>query len=439
MLRLIIFSLLFSQNILGSTSFKYNFSLIDSVQFISDSAKTDSILSEALDFKKALQVLNDKSQITYELNTYVESSINKYLINTSLISRMLGLAKYYFPIFESSLDKYDLPLELKYLAIVESALNPRAKSRSGARGLWQFMYPTGKEYGLNVTSYVDERLDPLKSTEAACKYFIKLFDTFGDWNLVLAAYNAGPGYIQRKIYSTGLNNYWELRPYIRKETRGYIPKFMAISYLMENYETHNIKIKKYNVIFENIDTVLLKQQVQYNVLSELLCVSDQTISYLNPSFKNKIIPKNSFVYLPEFAANDYLLNTDACSKFISSVANKEILIDEKRILYYVEPGDYLGKISRRFDVNIFQIKNWNKLKSSKLNIGDKLVLYVRDDIEIKDNKIINTHHEYIVRKGDTLWDIAKKYKGLSVYKIKIVNNLKSDNLKPGSKILIPIT
>jgi len=214
---------------------------------------------------------------------------------------------------------------------------------------------------------------------------------------------------------------------------------MAISYLMENYETHNIKIKKYNVIFENIDTVLLKQQVQYNVLSELLCVSDQTISYLNPSFKNKIIPKNSFVYLPEFATNDYLLNTDACSKFISSVANKEILIDEKRILYYVEPGDYLGKISRRFDVNIFQIKNWNKLKSSKLNIGDKLVLYVRDDIEIKDNKIINTHHEYIVRKGDTLWDIAKKYKGLSVYKIKIVNNLKSDNLKPGSKILIPIT
>lgn len=393
----------------------------------------DSILGIAYSF----EILNSNSEINFIYNSHVKDAIDKHLANPILISRMLSYSQFYFSIFESQLDKYNLPFELKYLAIVESALNPRAKSKSGARGLWQFMYPTGKDYGLNVTSYIDERLDPLKSTIAACEYFTKLYDTFGDWTLVLAAYNAGPGYLQRKIYSTSQNNYWSLRPYLRKETRGYVPKFMAITYLMENYSTHNIVPE--STIFDDIisDTIYISQQVNFNVLSDLLCISEADLTFLNPSFKNKIIPVNSYVVVPEFAANDFYLNKKTFYNFITSVDNKEILVDEKLLTYRIEPGDYLGKIARKFDVKVFQIKSWNKLKSSKLNIGDKLVLYVSDDINKK--SVSNKHFEYIVQKGDTLWDIAKKHKGLSVYKIKTVNNLKSNILKPGAKILIPIS
>ena len=180
-----------------------------------------------------LKNLNNISHISFNYNDIVKTSIKSYEGNNKrLISRMLSLSEYYFPIFEECLDKYDLPLELKYLSIVESALKPEARSKSGARGLWQFMYPTGKEYGLDVNSYIDERLDPYKSTEAACQYFVKLYDIFGDWHLVLAAYNGGPGYIQRKMISTGKDNYWDLRPYLRQETRNYIPNFIAVSYLM---------------------------------------------------------------------------------------------------------------------------------------------------------------------------------------------------------------
>jgi membrane-bound lytic murein transglycosylase D len=396
-------------------------------------SSTDSLI----DISAFFDVLNSKSEINFIYNSHVEEAINKYLDSPILISRMLSYSQFYFSIFESQLEKYNLPFELKYLAIVESALNPRAKSKSGARGLWQFMYPTGKEYGLNVTSYVDERLDPLKSTIAACEYFTKLYDNFGNWNLVLAAYNAGPGYIQRKIYSTSLDNYWSLRPYLRRETRGYVPKFMAITFLMENYKLYNIIPEA--TIFDDLisDTIYVTKQVSFNVLSEILCITENDLAFLNPSFKNRIIPNKSYIVVPKYASIDYSLNTNACNNFIQSVDNKEILVDEKRLMYRIEPGDYLGKIARKFNVKVFQIKSWNKLNSSKLNIGDKLVLYVSDNINT--TKSSGKHLEYIVQKGDTLWDIAKKYKGLSVYKIKIVNNLQSDNLKPGATILIPIS
>ena len=172
-------------------------------------------------------------------------------------------------------------------------------------------------------------------------------------------------------------------------------------------------------------------------MSEILCITENDLAFLNPSFKNRIIPNKSYIVVPKYASIDYSLNTNACNNFIQSVDNKEILVDEKRLMYRIEPGDYLGKIARKFNVKVFQIKSWNKLNSSKLNIGDKLVLYVSDNINT--TKSSGKHLEYIVRKGDTLWDIAKKYKGLSVYKIKIVNNLQSDNLKPGATILIPIS
>ena len=172
---------------------------------------------------------------------------------------------------EQQLDRFQIPLELKYLSIVESALNPKARSRSGAVGLWQFMYPTGKEYGLKVTSYIDERQDPLKSTIAACNYFEFLYSIFGDWHLVLAAYNGGPGYLKRVMEKTELTNYWDLRPHLRKETQGYVPKFIAISYAMTFYKEHNIEVINSEMDITKNDTISFKKQIPYHLLSEIFC------------------------------------------------------------------------------------------------------------------------------------------------------------------------
>ena len=385
-----------------------------------------------------LQKLNNISSINYSYNKTVQSFIDAYLIkNKQLISRMLSLSSYYFPIFEQTLDKYDLPLELKYLAIVESALNPNARSKSGARGLWQFMYPTGKQYGLEVNSYIDERRDPFKSTEAACQYFVKLYDMFGDWNLVLAAYNGGPGYIQRKLISTGKDNFWDLRPYLRRETRNYIPSFVAVSYLMTYANYYDIHPDTLQIKPVPTDTFTINCQISFSLLSTVACVSIHEIKRLNPSYKNDMFPLYSNVNLPSDCVNDYLLNFESNKDFVTAVDNKEILIDEVRFLYIAEDGDYLGKIASKFKLKVFQIQKWNRLKSSKLKIGDKLVLYVSTSVLDDINRIEASELEYIVRKGDTLWEISQIYDGVSVSKIKQLNKLKSNNLKPGSRILIP--
>jgi|TARA_B110000483_G_scaffold219397_1_gene273554 membrane-bound lytic murein transglycosylase D len=385
-----------------------------------------------------LQQLNNISSINYSYNKTVQSFIDAYLIkNKQLISRMLSLSNYYFPIFEQTLDKYDLPLELKYLSIVESALNPNARSKSGARGLWQFMYPTGKQYGLEVNSYIDERNDPFKSTEAACQYFVKLYDIFGDWNLVLAAYNGGPGYIQRKLISTGKDNFWDLRPFLRRETRNYIPSFVAVSYLMTYANEYNIRPDTLQIKLVPTDTFTINCQISFSLLSTITCVPIYEIKHLNPSYKNDIFPLYSKINLPLEHVNDYLLNYESNKVFVSAVNNKEILIDEIRHVYIAEDGDYLGKIASKYKLKVFQIKKWNRLKSSKLKIGDKLILYVSTSVLEDINRIEASELEYIVRKGDTLWEISQMYDGVSITKIKQLNKLKSNNLKPGSRILIP--
>ena len=391
-------------------------------------------------YDKRLRFLDDKTPMDLVYNEKVRPFIDSYLgRNKAVIARMQGLKELYFPLFEKELDKYSLPLELKYLAIVESALDPRAKSGSGATGLWQFMYLTGRDYGLEVTSYMDERQDPLKSTQAACEYLVKLYDIFGDWNLVLAAYNGGPGYLQRKINSVGSYNFWELYPHLRKETRNYIPTFIAVNYVMNYVDEHGILAEFPDINIAKIDTIKIKKQVEIGTLSEMLCINKETISYLNPCYKKDIFPKNAILVLPSFAVNDFLANAQANYWFIDAVDAKEILIDEERVVYRVREGDYLGRIAKEYRVKIFELKEWNKLRNTDLDIGDKLVVYVKknqDDVK-QGEKIVK--NEYIVKKGDTLWDIAQKHEGLSVWKIKSLNNLESDNLKPGTKILLPTT
>ena len=389
-------------------------------------------------FDERLRILDENSPMDLAYNEKVHPFIESYIgRNKALISRMQRLQKLYFPLFEQQLDKYNLPLEFKYLAIVESAMNPKAKSHSGATGLWQFMYLTGKQYGLNVTSYMDERQDPLKSTEAACVYFENLYDTFGDWNLVLAAYNGGPGYLQKKINSVGSNDFWVLHPHLRRETRNYIPTFIAVNYAMNYAKEHGISPQIAKIEIGKTDTLTLKKQVDLKVLSVMICVDKETILYLNPSYKKDIFPNESVVILPEFAVNDFRFNEETNYTFIEAVANREILIDEERIVYRVHKGDYLGRIAKDHNVHVFELKEWNNLKTTNLDIGDKLVIYVKNNQKTQEKLQKLAKNEYIVQKGDTLWGIAKKHDGLSVWKIKSLNNLESDNLKPGTKILLP--
>ena len=417
----------------------------DSIVDVSSSENSEDIeVEEISSLKKEniiawrLQQLDKKSPMDLVYNDKVQPFIDSYLgRNKALIARMQGLAPYYFPLFEQQLDKYDLPLEFKYLAIVESALNPKARSHSGASGLWQFMYLTGKQYGLEVTSYMDERQDPLKATLAACEYFVKLYDTFGDWNLVLAAYNGGPVYLQRKIVSVGTSDFWELQPHLRKETRNYIPTFIAVNYAMNYASEHGIFPEEPNINLSKTDTITLKRQVELKALIQLLCISSETINYLNPSYKRELYPKGAILVFPASAVNDFKQNEIANYAFIEAVDKKEILIDEERIVYRVHNGDYLGRIAKAHKVQVFEIKEWNNLKSSSLDVGDKLVIYVKKDNNKNLQKQASNKNEYTVQKGDTLWGIAQKHNGLSVWKIKALNNMESDNLKPGTKILIP--
>jgi len=389
-------------------------------------------------FDERLRVLDENSPMDLAYNEKVHPFIENYIgRNKALISRMQDLKNLYFPLFEEQLDKYKLPLEFKYLAIVESALNPKAKSKSGATGLWQFMYLTGKQYGLNVTSYMDERQDPYKSTEAACIYFEKLYDTFGDWNLVLAAYNGGPGYLQKKINSVGSNDFWVLHPHLRSETRNYIPTFIAVNYAMNYAKEHDIKPQGSKIEVGLTDTLSLKKQVDIKVLSEMICVNKETILYLNPAYKMDIFPKGAVVVLPKYAANDFRFNEKTNYAIIDAIDNKEILIDEERIVYRVRNGDYLGRIAKEHNVRVFELKEWNNLKTTNLDIGDKLVIYVKNNQKTQEKTQKTAKNEYIVQKGDTLWGIAKKHNGVSVWKIKSLNNLESDKLKPGTKILLP--
>ena len=341
----------------------------------------DKSLSEKEEIiAKRMYLLDQSSPMDFTFNDITSFYIDRYLTrDVKLVSRMLGISYLYFPMMEQQLDRFQIPLELKYLAIVESALNPKARSRSGATGLWQFMYATGKEYNLNVTSYIDERQNPLKSTIAACEYFQVLYSIFGDWNLVLAAYNGGPGYLKRVMAKTELSDYWDLRPHLRKETQGYVPKFIALTYAMTFYKEHNIEVFDSNIKINERDTFSFQQQVPYYLLSDMFCVDVEILNYLNPSFKSDLLPEGDVICLPKDVIMDIVVNESHFYNYLLKVESKEILVNEIRLVYIVKKGDYLGKISKQYKLSISDIKKWNKLHSDNLSIGDKLILYISDE------------------------------------------------------------
>jgi membrane-bound lytic murein transglycosylase D len=438
---------------------KYNFPP-DSVPRYSD-----------LVYEARIAKLNSKSPIKLEYNDEVRKYIELYAIRKrEQVSRMLGLAELYFPLFEEMLDKYDLPLELKYLAIVESALNPQAKSRSGAMGLWQFMYGTGKYMDLNITSYVDERCDPFRSTEAACQYLKMLYSMFGDWHLALAAYNAGPGTINKAIRrSGGKTNYWELRPYLPAETNGYVPAFIAVNYVMNHAAEHNLYLTPPKYYHNDLDTVKIKSTVTFQQISQALNIPIEEIAFLNPEFKRGIIPYSGgdtyyTLRLPKphvglFVSNEgaiYAINQQAASVAESTTA-PVISRQEVKKVHVVKKGEHLSVIARKYNVSVKEIKDWNKLKSNALYKGQKLIIYAEEQSASKqtDNiastKSINSTIEnkpsansekgkviyYTVKAGDTLWNISKRYDGVTVEDIMKWNNLTpKSSIKAGDKIKI---
>ncbi|NND78431.1 MAG: LysM peptidoglycan-binding domain-containing protein [Maribacter sp.] len=407
--------------------------------------------------KMRLQRLNQKTPFNVAYNPSLENVINSFLVRKrGLIERMLTISQFYFPLFEEQLDNHDIPLEMKYLAIVESALNPKARSRVGATGLWQFMYSTGKMYNLDVSSYVDERRDPIKSTEAACLYLSKLYDIFDDWDLALAAYNSGPGNVNKAIRrSGGYKNYWNIRRNLPRETAGYVPAFLATMYLFEYAEEHGIKAQKVDRTYFETDTIHVKSLITFDQISELVGVGTEELKVLNPSYKLNIIPyvkgKNYTLRLPKAAMGKFVANEEAIYAHVDQELKKkesplpQLVKADNRIRYKVRSGDYLGKIAARYGVGVSQIKRWNGLKSNNLRIGQRLTIYSRKPVlsskstskstKASTNKVsLADTKVHTVQSGDSLWTISRKYPGISIENLREWNGISGNNLKPGTKL-----
>jgi len=418
-------------------------SILNQWSYGSDSIPSfeESIIAERL------ASLDEQTPFRLQYNKAVQRQINIYA-NTyrKHVSTMLGKSNYYFPLFESVLDQYNLPLEFKYLAIVESALKPHARSRSAATGLWQFMYSTGKIYDLKVTSYIDERSDPLQSTIAACEYFTFLYKMFNDWELVLAAYNGGPGYVSRAMRKHGVNDYWSLRPYLRKETQNYVPKFIAVNYIMNYASHHNIYPTPYRFTQAETDTISITQSITFAALSETLDVDLETLKELNPIYKTNVLPvskgKTAVLKLPVKKMALFVNNMDSIYAYAERSQQPYVSIDES-IVHRVASGEYLGKIANDYNTTVGRIKNWNNLSSNDLSIGQKLVIYINPDAapNTVNTTTVNSNGEtlYTVQVGDTLWDIARKYSGVSVAQIERINNISHRDIKPGITLKIPNT
>jgi len=407
--------------------------------------------------KARLKVLNTKTPFNVEYNPGLESVIKSYLKNRrESLQRLITLSTYYFPMFEQELDSHDIPLEIKYLAIVESALKPRAKSRVGATGLWQFMYNTGKMYGLDVSSYVDERSDPIKSTEAATKYLSKLYEIFGDWDLALAAYNSGPGNVTKAIRrSGGYQNYWNIRHNLPRETAGYLPAFLATMYIFEYAEEHGFTKAKPEFVYKETDTVRVKQMITLDQVSEVTGVAIEELQFLNPSYKLDIIPyikdENYTLRLPRNVIGPFVNNEDQIYAYAKAEFDKrekplpQFFEAESKTIYRVRSGDFLGKIARKYGVRVSQIKQWNGLRSNNISIGQRLTIYPskpyttqgstnKPGSSVKLNPSNVTY--YTVKEGDSLWSISQKFSGVSVQNIKDWNDISGNHLKPGMKLKI---
>ena len=409
-------------------------------------------------YQNRIEALARQTTIPLTFNTHVKSFIELYANRRrQQSSRMLGLSYVYFPMFEEYLAKYNLPLELKYLAMVESALNPTAGSKAGAKGLWQFMLGTGKDYGLRVTTLLDERYDPMKETVAACQYLQSLYARYEDWFLVLAAYNSGPGTVNKAIIRAGgVKNYWAIWPYLPKETRGYVPAFIAVTYLMNYATEHNIYPTNPGLLLHGTDTVVVHNRVGFDQINECIGVPMQDLVFFNPQYTKRIVPASKefpcALRMPMKYTLRFVQLEDSIYSYTSRAEKAREVIEEKVeqvsdcITHTVKKGESLGSIARKYHVTVSNIKNWNRLKRETIHVGQKLKIY-RSGAPMaqvgKSNNKSNssgkqaapTVKTHTVKKGETLSSISRKY-GCTVNDLKKWNNLKSNTVKVGQKLKI---
>jgi len=386
-------------------------------------------------------------------NERVFSFVDYFTIRNREYTRMVVRRKdVFFPLFEKYLKKYGIPEDLKYLSIVESGLNPEARSRVGAVGLWQFMPSTGRMYGLGQDWYIDERMNPEKSTEAACKYLKQLYNMFDDWELALAAYNTGPGNVRKAIRRSGYQkDFWSIYRYLPRETRGYVPQFVAVLYTLNYLEEHNLlgEIPEYRPA---ADTLMVSQFVSLKALAEQINVCEEDLQRLNPELKRGAVPANAKNYpllVPSdsyafLAANRVILDsagTEKIQKEMQQLASSApgSTYGRQKIYYRVRSGDVLGLIAERHGVGLSDLRRWNNISGSRIYAGQRLAIWVKPSSTVAsasspgpvpDNKI------HLVQPGDSLWEISRRYTGLSVERIKELNNLRSNKITPGQKLII---
>lgn len=403
------------------------------------------------------RLYNLPTEMELSFNPVVRSYIEMYAKRRrDLVSYMLSIGDYYYPMFEEALDRYGLPLELKYLPVIESALNPVAVSRMGATGLWQFMLRTGQQYHLEVNSLVDERRDPYKSTEAAASYLSDLYKIYGDWNLVIAAYNCGPGNVNKAIArSGGVKDYWAIYYNLPKETRGYVPAFIAANYIMNYHDDHYICPKESSAEFMSLDTIHVTNEIHFNQISEVLEIPIEEIRRYNPQFKRDIIPGNHKPYILVLPANHmyaYISKSDEIKNHkkdryltnrMQTLTNmKDGTVTNGNVVntyYRIKKGDTLGGIARKNRTTVRRLQSMNGIRSTKLSIGQRLIVrQTVKPVEVKEELVSsgdlkNTY--YRVKKGDTLGALAGRH-NTTVAQLKSMNGMRSTNLSIGKSIIV---
>ena len=443
------------------------------IWYVHKLASSDPVAEYDMDSVKFQSNVPDEVYIERirKMNSFIQLPYNEIVRNyiilysekmPSRIGNILGLCEYYMPIFEEVLNKYDMPEELKAMAVIESALNPTATSRVGAKGMWQFMYSTGKSYGLHIDSFVDERMDPVKSADAAARYMMDAYEIFGDWNLAIASYNCGPGNVNKVIRRSGSRAFWDLYPFLPRETRGYVPAFVGALYTMKYYKEHGIRPEGVEMPI-HVDTFKINKMLHLKQVSELTGAPLDELRNLNPQYRHEIIPGNDREYIlriPYVYSNAFIDNEDSLYRHKADIYFNPVTIkkikdggDGERIVYRVKSGDYLGRIASRHRCTVAQIKRWNNLKSNNIRVGQRLIIY-RGGVSSSSSSSASSASAkqsgtttqasaqapantttYTVKSGDVLGKIAERH-GCTVAQLKAWNGLTSNNIRVGQKLKV---
>ena len=436
-----------------------------------------------------------------DMNSFITLPFNETVRNYMILysekmptkmGSMLALSQYYFPIFEEIFDRYGLPKELKYMAIIESALNPVAVSRAGAKGMWQFMYNTARMYGLTINSFVDERLDPVKSADAAARYLMDAYKIFGDWNLAISSYNCGSGNVSKAMRRSGSREFWPVYDYLPRETRGYVPAFVGAMYAFTYYREHGLKPDSLSMPVQ-VDTFHIRRMLHFRQVSALTGVPVEMLKNLNPQYVHDIIPgtaKEEYIlrlpyqYTSKFIENEDSVYAYNAKEYFSPATLQNIAVSgsasSQRVSYKVKSGDYLGKIASRYHVTVKQLMEWNHLRNTNLRVGQVLYIYGKFNGPVAssgskasssassaagskdsasgsssssagasksgssasgvnppaDSAPEGSYVVYTVKSGDTLYGIAQSYPGVSADDIMKFNGIGSD-IRPGMTLKIP--